>query len=777
MSPSVVASSPNLSRLRLHVRGAVQGVGFRPLVYRLAHERDLAGWVENTTEGLTIEIEGTPAGIEAFRADLADKPPRRAIIQSIVAEPAPVEGRDGFAIRESERRGAPSALVLPDIATCAACRREVFDPTDRRFRYPFTNCTDCGPRYSVIIGLPYDRERTAMKGFAMCAACRAEYRDPGDRRFHAEPVACPDCGPCLELWDEQGHPQLRGDEALLAAAGAIGTGRIVAVKGLGGFHLVVDAGNDDAVQELRRRKRREAKPFAVMVSGLRQARLHAVLSDLEARLLASPEAPIVLVERRGSLLSPAVAPRNPCLGLLLPYTPLHHLLMESVRRPVVATSGNLTDEPICTDEREALERLRGIADLFLVHDRPIARYVDDSVVRVIGGRPLVMRRARGYAPLPVAFTGTDRVFLAVGAHVKNAIALGHAGQVIVSPHIGDLGTAPALEGFRKTIDTFEQLYERSNVTIACDLHPDYSSTQWARRKDPLAIAVQHHYAHVLAGMADNGLAPPVTGIAWDGSGYGLDGTVWGGEVLRVGERGFERRAWLRPFPLPGGEKAVKEPRRSALGVLWAVHGEAALELEEPVLGAFTGKERGLLRQMLARGVNCPLTSSAGRLFDAVAAMLGLHPLAQFEGQAAMALEFAAQGVAEDGAYPFEMRDHADGLVLGWEPMVAEVQAEIRRSAAPGRVAARFHNTLAEMILASARHVGEARVVLTGGCFQNRYLTERAISRLRAGGFEPCWHRRIPPNDGGIAVGQVLAAAREVGGVFTGASEGRRVSCA
>ncbi len=751
-------------RLRIQARGAVQGVGFRPFVFRLARELELAGFVENTNQGVTIEVEGPRERLDELRRRLVlDKPPL-ARLDALDILTLGSAGVAGFAIRPSARSGTPVALVLPDIATCADCRRETRDPRDRRYRYPFTNCTNCGPRYSIVLDLPYDRARTTMAGFRMCARCRAEYEDPADRRFHAEPIACPACGPRLRLVGSHGAGYSAGDKALWDAADVLRRGAILALQGLGGFQLLVDARRDDAVRELRRRKHREAKPFAVMVGSLAEARLHAELSATEEALLDSPEAPIVLVRKRrqplsAEALAESVAPGNACLGLLLPTTALHHLLLDEFGFPVVATSGNLSEEPLCTDPLEAQQRLGGVADAFLVHDRPIARPVDDSVARVIAGRPMLLRRARGYAPFPVGGVRSHRALLAVGAHLKNAVAFACEGRVLLSPHIGDLENAETHAVFETTIRTLGRLYQHQPQVVACDEHPDYLSTQWAWGSGARVIPVQHHFAHVLAGMLDNALEPPALGIAWDGSGYGSDGSLWGGEALRVTPFGFDRVAWLKPFPLPGGEAAVREPRRSALGALYAIHGDRLFEdPQAPTLRMFQPAQLPRLRAMLARGINCPITSSAGRLFDAAAALLGLCVRARHEAEAAMALESALDGEPGDDRYAFEVMPEAAGFVLDWAPMLLGLAGDARRGIAAACVSRRFHNTLVEMIVAAAERAGEPRVVLTGGCFQNRYLSERAIARLRQTGFEPFWHRDIPPNDGGIAAGQLLAAA-------------------
>jgi hydrogenase maturation protein HypF len=803
-------------RLRVVVRGAVQGVGFRPFIFRLAQELGLHGWVSNSAQGVFIEVEGTESVLKDFQFRIErDKPPR-SFIQSLEASFLDPVGCGDFKIRPSTL-GAKTAIVLPDIATCPDCRREIFDPKNRRHRYPFTNCTYCGPRYSIIEALPYDRANTTMKGFAMCPACRAEYEDPLDRRFHAQPNACPDCGPHLELWDGDGRvlaggqadgsmagvvpagdrrrSQKHSHEGLLAAAEAVRQGRIVALKGMGGFQLLVDARNEEAVRRLRQRKQRDEKPLALMFPDLASIRECCVVTDLEERLLVSPEAPIVLLRKSQisnlkSQISPAVAPGNPYLGVMLPYTPLHHLLMAELGFPVVATSGNLSDEPICLDEKEALERLPGIADVFLVHNRPIVRQVDDSVARVMLGRELVIRRARGYAPLPIHLKQTMPSVLAVGAHLKNAVAISVGGDVFVSQHIGDLETTQAYEAFQATIQSLTQLYDLQPEVFACDAHPDYRSTQFARRagaqgpKDgsgpPRAVvAVQHHYAHVLSCMAENELEPPVLGVAWDGTGFGLDGTVWGGEFLHVDEETFSRVAHLRRFRLPGGDRAVKEPRRSALGLLHEVLGDELFSMTHlaPVK-AFTAAERDIVKTMLQKGLQSPLTSSAGRLFDAVASLVGLRQVSRFEGQSAMELEFALDEIQTEALYPLrlsasgklpENRPDTElslavhvpkaGMQIDWEPMVWGILEDLRYGTSVGLISAKFHNTLAESMVAVAKQIGETRVALSGGCFQNRYLTEQTVKRLTRAGFRPYWHQRIPPNDGGIALGQVWAAAR------------------
>lgn len=769
-------------RTRLIIRGAVQGVGFRPFVFRLATELGLHGWVSNSTAGVTVEIEGPAGARREFLLRLeAERPPHSFIhgLEAVELDPA---GHVGFTIRPSEMEGEKTALVLPDIATCAECRREIFDPADRRYRYPFTNCTHCGPRYSILESLPYDRPNTSMKGFAMCPACRVEYEDPRNRRFHAQPNACPRCGPHLALWDAAGRELAQREDALAGAVRALAEGAIVAVKGLGGFHLMVRADDEAGVRRLRERKHREEKPLALMCPDLAAAETLAEIGPLEARALRAPEAPIVLCRRRpGAPVAGAVAPGNPWLGLMLPYTPLHHLLLADLGRSVVATSGNRSDEPICTDEREALTRLGDIADLFLVHNRPIVRHVDDSLVRIVLGRELVLRRARGYAPLPIRVDAPLPPLLAVGAHLKNTVALARGNEVFPSQHIGDLDTVPAVDAFERVIADLCRLYAIQPKQVMADAHPDYRSTQHARATGLPVGEVQHHHAHVLACMAENHLAPPVLGVAWDGTGYGPDGTIWGGEFLRVTASGVERVGHLRPFRLPGGEQAVKEPRRAALGLLHAVLGDGVFERRDlaPVR-AFKPAELRALRPALTKALHAPLTSSVGRLFDAVASLLDLRQVARFEGQAAMDLEFAFEPGDATDCYPVELREEAPPAELSapapataalaftppartwvadWTPLLQALLRDLRVGTPVWQMAARFHNTLADVVVAMARRAGEHRVVLSGGCFQNKYLLERTVEALRSAGFSPYWHQRVPPNDGGIALGQAVAAAR------------------
>jgi hydrogenase maturation protein HypF len=758
-------SPPERQRRTITVRGAVQGVGFRPFVYRLAREENLAGWVNNSPQGVFIEVEGDVCRLERFLARLEQEQPAHARIGSVDSATLPPVGYTAFTIRPSEETGERRTVILPDLATCPDCLEEIRDSAARRYRYPFTNCTNCGPRFTIITDLPYDRPNTTMRGFPLCPACRAEYENPLDRRFHAQPIACPVCGPHLELWSPQGVILARHDLALRGAAAALRAGAIVAVKGLGGFHLMVDARDEAAVQRLRVRKHREEKPFALIFPDRAAVEAECEVSAQEAALLESAATPIVLLRRRAGVgaIAPAVAPDNPTLGVMLPYTPLHHLLMAELGFPIVATSGNLSDEPICIEEYEALERLGSIADIFLVHNRPIARHVDDSVVRLMAGQPMVLRRARGYAPLPVHLAAPVPPLLAVGGHLKNSVALAVGQDVFVSQHIGDLETAAALAAFRRVISDFRRLYAVQPQAVACDAHPDYRSTQFAQRLGLPLVRVQHHAAHVLAAMAEHGLRGPLLGVSWDGTGYGGDGTIWGGEFFTVAaDQTIRRAAHWRPFRLPGGDRAIKEPRRSAIGLLYELLSDETFHQHDlaPVQ-ACTRHEVAVLKAMLDRRVNAPRTSSVGRLFDAVAALLGLRQRTSFEGQAAMLLEWAVGESPTTAAYEVAFSEPLcpdAPLVLNWAPAIFALLHDLREGVPTPVIAAKFHHMLGAAIMAVAERVGEPRVVLTGGCFQNRYLLEHTVRCLREAGFQPVWPAQVPPNDGGIALGQILAAA-------------------
>lgn len=759
-------SSEQILRLGIVINGAVQGVGFRPFIYRLATDMELGGWVNNSAQGLFVEVEGYQSLLATFLLRIEREKPPQSFIQSLESRYLDPQGYKNFEIRASDSVGEKSTLVLSDIATCVDCLNDILAVNNRRYLYPFTNCTNCGPRFSIIESIPYDRTGTTMKVFKMCDQCQAEYENPRDRRFHAQPNACSLCGPRLMLWDRQGKELASEHKALLMASAAIRQGAIVAVKGVGGFHLLVDARNEAVVSQLRRLKDREEKPFALLYPNLAMIKQHCEVSVLEERLLCAPEAPIVLLYRREfsqEELAPSVAPDNPYLGIMLPDSPLHHLIMRELGFPVVATSGNISAEPICTDEHEALARLNNVAELFLVHNRPIARHVDDSIVRIIMGREMVLRRARGYAPLPITIKAPIPPLLSVGAHLKSSIAISCGKNLFVSQHIGDLTTAQAFNAFTQVINDLQSLYSHNPCAIVCDAHPHYLSTKFTEQSNLPVIYVQHHYAHVLSGMAENELEGDVLGVSWDGTGYGLDGTIWGGEFLQITADSFERVAHLRPFRLPGGEKAIKEPRRVALGLLYELFGDELFTRQELApIRAFSLAELKILQTMLKKGLNAPLTSSVGRLFDGVAAIVGLREQVNFEGQAALALEFALERCDRDEQYNFDIIASVEKdspAILDWAKIVVGVLADLHDKTPLSLISAKFHNTLVEMIIAVAKLTGKERIVLTGGCFQNKYLVERAVCRLHKEGFRPYWHQRIPPNDGGIALGQAIAASR------------------
>jgi len=766
------ATTPStVRRLAIRVRGVVQGVGFRPFVYNSARGLGLRGWVQNEADTVRIEVQGDGNALEAFCAGLKNAHPPQARIDSLEVTEAACQPdtTETFEIRTSVGQAAPRPTIPADLATCTECLDEIRSPGERRHRYPFTNCTNCGPRWSIIETLPYDRPRTSMAAFRMCPDCQAEYLDPTDRRFHAQPIACPNCGPRLQLLDLRGAEAASGDDALKRAAGAVLSGQVLALKGLGGFQLVVDATSTDAVARLRSRKQRPDKPLAIMLASVDEVRRRCEVSDAETRALSSHEAPILLLRRLrdGEALddvAEGVAPGNPYLGVMLPYTPLHHLLTAAIERPIVCTSGNLSEEPMAITIEDAVERLGPIADVFLVHDRPIVRPVDDSVARLTPDGLQLLRRARGYAPLPIELGFEGPTVLAVGGHLKNAVALGLGSQAVVGSHVGDLETVLSVDVHERAARDLVDFFRAAPDVVACDLHPDYASTRYAERLAaawhvPL-VRVQHHHAHVAACMAEHQLDGPVLGFAWDGTGYGTDGTVWGGESLECEGAEFRRVAHLRTFRLPGGDQAVREPRRSALGVLFEIFQDEAAELARHW---FTESELDTLLVLLSRSLHSPRSSSMGRLFDAVAALCGLPARISFEAQAAMALEFAADPHEQD-AYPLPLTEggvsEADTpAVADWEPLARAVVEDRAAGVPVGRISARFHNALANLAVAVARRWGGGQVVLSGGCFQNAVLAERVRERLSETGFHVYTHLRVPPGDGGIALGQLAVAAR------------------
>jgi hydrogenase maturation protein HypF len=748
---------------RIEIRGTVQGVGMRPFVFRLARALGVRGRVRNDSRGVTIEAFAEARALDDFQRRLsAERPPAAAFdeVRADVIAPEPVAD---FVIVGSEASDERRVSIPPDLATCPACLAELRDPANRRHRYPFTNCTDCGPRFTIARDVPYDRAATTMAPFTLCPECAREYRDPEDRRFHAEPNACPACGPRLSLRTAAGEAARPGDP-LQAASEALRDGRIVAVKGLGGFHLACDATSPAAVRRLRERKRREEKPLAVMVRDLAEAERLAALSEPERRLLASVERPIVLVRRRaGAALAPEIAPDSPLVGLLLPYTPLHHLLLEAAGRPLVMTSGNLSEEPIAFRDQEALGRLSGIADLFLLHDREIETRADDSVARLVAGRPVLLRRSRGFVPRPVRMPRRfARPVLACGAHLKNTFCLATGDQATLGPHVGDLDNLETYDSLAQAVERMERFLRTRPEVVACDLHPLYLSTRYARQRAerlgaPL-VPVQHHHAHLAAAMAEHGLAGPVLGLAWDGTGYGPDGTAWGGELLLADERHFERLATFRPLPLAGGERAIREPWRVALAALDDAFGGDPPLSRLPLFRNVPTERVALVRQMIRSGLNAPPAHGAGRLFDAAGAIALGRGLSRYEGQVAMALDNAADP-GERGRYPFALDLSADPGRLDWRPLVRALVEDLLGGASPAAVAARFHESLAaaagELVRAAAGRHGRLPVVLSGGCFQNARLAEGILGALE--GFEVYLHQRVPPGDGGLALGQALVA--------------------
>ena len=751
---------------RFQISGTVQGVGFRPWVYRLAHQLHLKGFVQNTSRGVCMEIEGSGEDVDRFVDRIqAEAPVHCVITKCDLADIAP-QGFKQFKILTSYDDQQHQAIVLPDMASCPECMKEVFDRHDRRYLYPFTNCTHCGPRYSIIESLPYDRSNTSMKKFKMCERCQQEYDDPLNRRFHAEPNVCPTCGPNLFLCDDQGDIITSPMETLSAAAGLIKNGAILAVKGLGGFHLMADALNEEAVAVLRQRKHRPHKPFALMMPSVKIARQYCTISSLEEKLLRSAQAPIVLLRKAndGLRVAQVVAPDNPYLGCMLPVMPLHHILLKMLNRPIVATSANLSEEPICIDNLEAFERLKGIADFFLVHDRPIVRHVDDSIVQVMADEPCLLRRSRGFAPLPIDVGRNCEGILATGGHQKNTVALGLGTSVIISQHIGDLNNIISFDAFEKTIASLRGIYDAPVNRVACDAHPDYVSSQYARDLGVEVVEIQHHHAHVASCIAERGLPEEVLGVCWDGTGYGRDGTIWGGEFLVCDAAAdFQRLAHLELFPLPGGEQAIKEPRRSALGLLYGLcEGDWGRFSDLPCVQAFEPHELTIIQRMIKQQINIPMTSSMGRLFDGIASILGLCHRSTFEGQAAMALEFLA--VDQTVSVPYTYRISASNVQKGssgidFSSMIREIIADLRSGCDKAVISGRVHQTLVEIIIDVARLSSHQHIVLTGGCFQNKWLLEAAIKRLKEEQFIPSWHSQVPANDGGIALGQVYIASR------------------
>lgn len=749
------------SRYRIAIQGIVQGVGFRPFVYQEALARGLTGFVTNTSQGVELEIEGQQQDLADFLETLQNQPPPLAKIIDLQVRPIPLTHDLEFQIRESVHREERSALISPDMATCADCLRELEDPQDRRYHYPFINCTNCGPRYTIIKDIPYDRDKTTMAAFALCPECAREYHSPLDRRFHAQPNACWTCGPQLSLCDDRGKV-LETREPIEEAARLLKEGRIGAVKGLGGFHLVVDACQEDAVQGLRARKHREEKPLALMSKDLETVAHYAWLDPEESEIIQSRERPILLLRKKiPNSIAPSVAPCNRYYGVMLPYTPIHHLLLDQGFSALVMTSGNLSEEPICKDNEEAFRRLRGIADFFLIHNREIHLRSDDSIVQKVSGRLRQLRRSRGFVPVPIFLKEPLSPILACGAELKNTVCLTKDNRAFLSQHIGDLENLETLEFFKLTIQHLKQILQIEPEIIAYDLHPDYLSRQYALEQGGVRlIGVQHHFAHLVGCMAEHGLDEKVIGLALDGSGYGLDGRIWGGEVLIGDLASFERRGHFAYLPMPGGAKAIKEPWRMAVSYLYQAFGEGLWDLPLPLLAKIPRSKVETILKMIRQQINSPLTSSCGRLFDGVAALVGLRESVAFEGQAAMELEMI-QGQGPTRPYPWEFGKEGRTHLILPQPIIRGVVADMAGQASREHISRRFHLTLMEVFsrvcLKLRDETGLEKVVLGGGVFQNRTLLTGLEERLQREGFQVYSKVLVPTNDGGIALGQAVAA--------------------
>lgn len=756
-----------LELARINARGVVQGVGFRPFVYRLASKYNLKGWVYNTSEDVKIEVQGERKGIECFLLELQDNAPPLARIEDISATYHLPADYTTFEIRRSTAEKNKYQLISPDIATCQACLKEIFDPEDRRYHYPFTNCTNCGPRFTIIEDIPYDRPNTTMRSFKMCPECQVEYDNPLDRRFHAQPNACPECGPILELVNAHGD-RMACSDIITTAAQLLRSGKIIAIKGLGGFLLACDATNEKVVELLRYRKRRPAKPLAIMVADIDEAKRHCYVSEGEEKLLTSPQSPIVLMRwKPDSTVSQAVAPNLKYLGGMLPYTPLHHILLKETKLPLIMTSGNLSEEPIAKDNDEAIRRLSGIADYFLIHNRNIYAKYDDSVTIIEGDNIQLTRRARGYAPYPVHLTFKAKQVLGCGAQLKNTFCLTKDNYAFLSQHIGDMENLETMEHFENTLNLYKKLFRIKPEIIAYDLHPEYLSTKYALElagqfSNIKFTPIQHHHAHIVSCMVDNGVDAPVIGVALDGTGYGSDGHVWGAEFLVADYHNFKRMGHLQYLPLPGGEAAIKRPYRTAIGYLLNLLGENALGSDLAFLRAIDNTEVELLKRQIQTGLNTPLTSSMGRLFDAVSALIGLRGEIDYEAQAAIELEMIAyDAVGETKAYPFPIIEQNGENILNLRELFSAIISDLKRKNSKANISAKFHNGLSQAILQMCQIIshesGKTQVALSGGVFQNRLLLRKVISNLSSAGFTVLTHSQVPCNDGGISLGQAVIA--------------------
>ncbi|MGQ9546468.1 MAG: carbamoyltransferase HypF [Dehalococcoidia bacterium] len=771
-----------LKAVSISVRGIVQGVGFRPFVYGLAVKHNLKGCVYNTSEDVKIEVEGTAEAITEFEQELKEKAPPLARIENITVEYRPSRGYKNFEIRQSQAQEGKYQLISPDVATCQACLSELLDPEDRRYRYPFTNCTNCGPRFTIIEDMPYDRPKTTMRHFQMCPRCQAEYDNPLNRRFHAQPNACPKCGPQVQLVDNHGN-LVTDSNPIAAASQLLKDGKIVAIKGLGGFLLACDATNDSVVKTLRQRKKRLSKPLAIMVADIDEAKRHCYVSPEEEKSLTSPQSPIVLMKwRDDSSVSREVAPNLQFLGVMLPYTPLHHILLRDTGLPLVMTSGNLSEEPIARDNDEALRRLSSIADYFLIHNRDIYSRYDDSVAIVERGTNQLIRRARGYAPYPIRLPFATKQVLGCGAEEKNTFCLTKDNYAFLSQHIGDMENMETLEHFDGTISLYKRLFHIEPEIIAHDLHPDYLATKYAQQLAESGIKrvpVQHHHAHIASCLADNGLEAAVIGVAFDGTGMGADGNIWGGEFLVADYRSYHRVGHLEYLPLPGGAAAIKRPYRTAIGYILTLLGVDALTDDLPVTREAQDREIEIIKRQIERKINSPLCSSMGRLFDVVSALLGIRGEIDYEGQAAVELEMAAHSCVIAGpalseareldeaicdareSYPYQIAEDKGIKIVHLRGLLSAVIEDLHEGVPKGGIAVRFHNTVARMINDMCRLIadetGITQVALSGGVFQNRLLLRKTLSLLESSGFQVCTHRQVPCSDGGVSLGQAVIA--------------------
>lgn len=754
----------SLERILISISGHVQGVGFRPFIYRLALKHQLVGHISNTCNGVKIDIQGAKDAILQFQYDVVHHKPERALITQFTVCQKALTDFNSFQIMASEADSEKTLALLPDTAICQECLRELFDPQNRRYQYPFLHCISCGPRFSLFLRTPFDRDHTTMAAFCMCVDCHSEYANPENRRFYSQTNCCSKCGPMLQLVDRNGKEIANKVSALDLATQYLQQGKIVAMKNTGGYLLLVDAANEAAVQQLRAKKRRPSKPFAILVPNLQQVAAIAHMDQIEKNILTSPAAPIVLLNKikKTHSIAPSVSNESPYYGVMLPHNALQHLLTCRFTGPLVATSGNLSGRPLCITEQEAFDTLSSVADVFLVHNRSIRHRLDDSIVHVIAEQPVIMRKARGYIPCAVSVPSALKVdvsesLFAAGSHMKNSFAFLKQGQIYMSQYIGDLDSANNCQAYDEQVSRWERLLGIQKVKGVGDKHPEYYSSMYLERRGVSNECIQHHKAHVWAAIVDNELSPPLFSIAWDGSGWGDDRTVWGGEAFFVEENSMHRMASLYPFALPGGEKAVREPRRAMFGLFYALFGdEIPLPYFLCLQESFNKTELAILSAALKKNINTPLCSSMGRLFDAVSAILGICRLSHFEGQAALLLETAAhQSLTHGIAYAMPLVKAKEFFLLDWRPMIKQMMKDKIQGMRPAEIAMAFHETLAQAIVALAKIAGQETVVLTGGVMQNKLLVEKAVVHLKTAGFKPCTHRNIPPNDSGIAIGQLI----------------------